>query len=132
VHRLNTLLKKYQVNPGLIEIEITESIFIEGGEEVLETLKKIRGMGISIALDDFGTGYSSLNYLRILPINRVKIDRSFVQKMENDTRVQAIIKSVIDLSHKLGFSIVAEGVETQKQLSLLKSMNADVIQGFYG
>ncbi|MCZ8536616.1 EAL domain-containing protein [Paenisporosarcina quisquiliarum] len=132
VHRLKTLLKKYQVNPGLIEIEITESIFIEGGEEVLETLKEIRGMGISIALDDFGTGYSSLNYLRILPINRVKIDRSFVQKMENDTRVQAIIKSVIDLSHNLGFNIVAEGVETQKQLLLLKSMNADVIQGFYG
>lgn len=132
IHLLKTLLNKYHVDPGLIEIEITESIFIEGGEEVLETLEKIQEMGISIALDDFGTGYSSLNYLRILPINRVKIDRSFVQKMENDSRVQAIIKSVIDLSHDLGFNVVAEGVETQKQLFLIKALNADVIQGFYG
>lgn len=88
-------------------------------------------MGVSIALDDFGTGYSSLNYLRILPINRVKIDQSFVQQMENDTRVQAIVKSVIDLSHNLGFNIVAEGVETEKQLNLLTAMETDVIQGYY-
>ncbi|PUB17857.1 bifunctional diguanylate cyclase/phosphodiesterase [Paenisporosarcina sp. OV554] len=131
IHRLKTLLRKYQVNPSLIEIEITESMFIDSGEEVLQTLQKIRKMGISIALDDFGTGYSSLNYLRILPINRVKIDQSFVQQMENDVRVQAIVKSVIDLSHNLGFNIVAEGVETVKQLELLIAMETDIIQGFY-
>jgi diguanylate cyclase (GGDEF)-like protein len=131
IHRLKTLLRKYQVNPSLIEIEITESMFIDSGEEVLQTLQNIRKMGISIALDDFGTGYSSLNYLRVLPINRVKIDQSFVQQMENDVRVQAIVKSVIDLSHNLGFNIVAEGVETVKQLELLTAMETDVIQGFY-
>jgi EAL domain-containing protein (putative c-di-GMP-specific phosphodiesterase class I) len=131
IHRLKTLLKKYQVHPSLIEIEITESLFIDGGEELLQTLSKIQKMGISIALDDFGTGYSSLNYLRILPINRVKIDQTFVQQMENDTRVQAIVKSVIDLSHSLGFNIVAEGVETKKQLDLLTTMETDVIQGYY-
>jgi diguanylate cyclase (GGDEF)-like protein len=131
IHRLKTLLRKYQVNPSLIEIEITESMFIDSGEEVLQTLQNIRKMGISIALDDFGTGYSSLNYLRVLPINRVKIDQSFVQQMENDVRVQAIVKSVIDLSHNLGFNVVAEGVETVKQLELLTAMETDVIQGFY-
>jgi EAL domain-containing protein (putative c-di-GMP-specific phosphodiesterase class I) len=131
IHRLKTLLKKYQVKPSLIEIEITESIFIDGGEEVLQTLQKVQKMGVSIALDDFGTGFSSLNYLRILPINRVKIDQTFVQQMENDIRVQAIIQSVIDLSHNLGFNVVAEGVETVKQLDLLTTMHTDVIQGFY-
>jgi EAL domain-containing protein (putative c-di-GMP-specific phosphodiesterase class I) len=131
IHRLKTLLKKYQVNPSLIEIEITESLFIDGGDDVLQTLHNIKKMGISIALDDFGTGYSSLNYLRILPINRVKIDQTFVQQMENDKRVQAIVKSVIDLSHNLGFNIVAEGVETVKQLELLTAMETDIIQGFY-
>lgn len=131
IHRLKTLLKKYQVKPSLIEIEITESLFIDGGEEVLQTLQKVQKMGVSIALDDFGTGFSSLNYLRILPINRVKIDQTFVQQMENDIRVQAIIQSVIDLSHNLGFNIVAEGVETVKQLDLLTTMHTDVIQGFY-
>ena len=95
IHRLKTLLKKYQVHPSLIEIEITESLFIEEGGELLQTLNQINKMGISIALDDFGTGYSPLNYLRILPINRGKIDQSFVRQMENDTRVQAIVKSVI-------------------------------------
>ncbi|MGB2992267.1 MAG: EAL domain-containing protein [Paenisporosarcina sp.] len=131
IHRLKTLLKKYQVNPSLIEIEITESLFIDGGDDVLQTLHNIKKMGISIALDDFGSGYSSLNYLRILPINRVKIDQTFVQQMENDKRVQAIVKSVIDLSHNLGFNIVAEGVETVKQLELLTAMETDIIQGFY-
>lgn len=131
IYRLKTLLKKHRIKPSLMEIEITESLFIEGGEDILETLDELKGMGISIALDDFGTGYSSLNYLRILPINRIKIDQSFVQKMENDTRVQAIVQSVIDLSHNLGFEVVAEGVETQSQLDILKTMNADVIQGFY-
>lgn len=131
IYRLKTVLKKHRMNPSLIEIEITESLFIEGGEEILKTLNELKEMGISIALDDFGTGYSSLNYLRILPINRIKIDQSFVQKMENDTRVQAIVQSVIDLSHNLGFEVVAEGVETQTQLDILKAMNADVIQGFY-
>ena len=131
IHRLKTLLKKYQVNPSLIEIEITESLFIDGGDDVLQTLHNIKKMGITIALDDFGTGYSSLNYLRILPINRVKIDQTFVQQMENDKRVQAIVKSVIDLSHNLGFNIVAEGVETVKQLELLTAMETDIIQGFY-
>lgn len=131
IHRLKTLLKKYQVNPSLIEIEITESLFIDGGDDVLQTLHHIKKMGISIALDDFGTGYSSLNYLRILPINRVKIDQTFVQQMENDHRVQVIVKSVIDLSHRLGFNIVAEGVETVKQLELLTAMETDIIQGFY-
>jgi diguanylate cyclase (GGDEF)-like protein len=131
IHTLKTLLKKYQVKPNLIEIEITESLFIDGGEEILQTLQKVQKIGVSIALDDFGTGFSSLNYLRILPINRVKIDQTFVQQMENDIRVQAIIQSVIDLSHNLGFNIVAEGVETVKQLDLLTTMHTDVIQGFY-
>lgn len=129
--RLKELLAAYRVSPELIELEITESLLVDGGDDMLSKLKELRLMGISIALDDFGTGYSSLNYLRLLPINRVKIDKSFISKVEIDTRLVTIVKSIIDLSHNLGFDIVAEGVETAEQFNLLSDWHADTIQGYY-
>jgi diguanylate cyclase (GGDEF)-like protein len=129
--RLKELLEAYEVSPKLIELEITESLLVDGGDDMLSKLKELSLMGISIALDDFGTGYSSLNYLRILPINRVKIDKSFISKVEVDTRLVTIVRSIIDLSHNLGFDIVAEGVETVEQLNLLVEWNVDTIQGYY-
>ncbi|MBU0904101.1 MAG: EAL domain-containing protein [Firmicutes bacterium] len=129
--RLKELLKKHRVEPSVIELEITESLLVDGGDEMLMKLSNLKEMGVSIALDDFGTGYSSLNYLRILPINRVKIDREFTSKIEVDPKVHAIVQSIIDLSHRLDFDVVAEGVETIGQLNQLKEWRVDVIQGYY-
>ena len=129
--RLKELLKKHRVEPGVIELEITESLLVDGGEEMLMKLSNLKEMGVSIALDDFGTGYSSLNYLRLLPINRVKIDRDFTSQIEDDPKVHAIVQSIIDLSHRLDFDVVAEGIETIGQLNQLKDWHVDVIQGYY-
>lgn len=129
--RLKELLKKHRVEPSVIELEITESLLVDGGEEMLMKLSNLKEMGVSIALDDFGTGYSSLNYLRLLPINRVKIDREFTSQVEGDPKVHAIVQSIIDLSHRLDFDVVAEGVETIGQLNQLKDWRVDVIQGYY-
>ncbi|MFX3675313.1 MAG: EAL domain-containing protein [Paenisporosarcina sp.] len=129
--RLKELLSMYDVSPTLLELEITESLLIDGGDEVVTKLNELQKMGIAIALDDFGTGYSSLNYLCLLPINRVKLDKSFISKVEEDERLVAVVRSIIDLSHRLGFDIVAEGVETSKQLHLLTGWQVDTIQGYY-
>ncbi|MET0787447.1 MAG: EAL domain-containing protein, partial [Paenisporosarcina sp.] len=129
--RIKELLNKYRVSPKLIELEITESFLIDGGNEMLKKLTSLKEMGVSIALDDFGTEYSSLNYLRLLPINRVKIDKEFTSQIEVDSKVDAIVQSIIDLSHRLDFDVVAEGVETLEQLNLLKDWKVDVIQGYY-
>ena len=129
--RLKELMNKHQVTPSFIELEITESLLVDGGDEMLMKLSSLKEMGVSISLDDFGTGYSSLNYLRLLPINRVKIDRAFISQVEEDPKVHAIVKSIIDLSHRLEFDVVAEGVETVGQLNQLKEWHVDVIQGYY-
>lgn len=131
IGRLKELLMKHRVEPSVIELEITESLLVDGGDEMLMKLSSLKEMGVSIALDDFGTGYSSLNYLRLLPINRVKIDREFTSQIEVDPKVHAIVQSIIDLSHRLDFDVVAEGVETIGQLNQLKEWQVDVIQGYY-
>lgn len=128
---LKELLLKYNVSPSFIELEITESLLVDGGDDMLTKLSNLKEMGVSIALDDFGTGYSSLNYLRSLPINRVKIDRDFISQVEHDSKVHAIVQSIIDLSHRLDLDVVAEGVETIGQLNQLKDWHVDVIQGYY-
>ena len=131
IGRIKELLTKYRVPARLIELEITESLLVDGGDEMIKKLSTLKEMGLSIALDDFGTGFSSLNYLRLLPINRVKIDKEFISQMQENPKVDAIVQSVIDLSHRLEFSVVAEGVETLAQLNHLKNWNVDVIQGYY-
>lgn len=128
---LKELLVKHNVSPSFIELEITESLLVDGGDDMLTKLSNLKEMGVSIALDDFGTGYSSLNYLRSLPINRVKIDRDFISQVEHDSKVHAIVQSIIDLSHRLELDVVAEGVETIGQLNQLKDWHVDVIQGYY-
>ncbi|WP_313891337.1 EAL domain-containing protein [Psychrobacillus sp.] len=131
VEKLQQKIAFYEVDPSLLEMEITESVIIDHQEETIEKLIVLKNMGIRIALDDFGTGYSSLNYLRLMPIDRVKVDRSFIQQIENDKIVQAILKTIITLGHSLGFQIVAEGVEEEAQLQILQEMNVDSIQGYY-
>jgi len=117
--------------PSLLELEITESCFLEDLNGVINLIEKIRCLGISISLDDFGTGFSSLNYLRQIPVDFLKIDKSFVQELSFDKQRQAIISFVIRLAHELDIKVIAEGVETQDQLSFLNSRQVNFIQGYF-
>lgn len=117
--------------PQSLELEITESSFLEEMESVVGLLGSLRGMGISISLDDFGTGFSSLNYLRKLPVDYLKIDRSFIATLNDDRESQAITTSVINLAHTLDIKVVAEGVEEQSQLEFLRKRGCDLVQGYY-
>ncbi|MDO4966985.1 MAG: bifunctional diguanylate cyclase/phosphodiesterase [Lachnospiraceae bacterium] len=120
----------YEVDPESLEIEITESVLINNFDETLEKIKTLRRMGIRVSLDDFGTGFSSLSYLRQLPINTLKIDKSFVDNIENDDKTTMIIGSVIDMVKKLNLESVAEGVEDKNQLDFLKEQGCNNIQGY--
>jgi len=131
VDKVQKKLAYYEIEPSLLEIEITESIIIDHQEETIRKLNELKKLGIQIALDDFGTGYSSLNYLRLMPIDRVKVDRSFIQQIEEDSIVQAILTTIVTLGHSLGFEIVAEGVEEVSQLQILQDMKVDTVQGYY-
>nr|MBQ8252966.1 GGDEF domain-containing protein [Lachnospiraceae bacterium] len=130
VHKLLRLLDKYQVNPELIELEITESVLIDDFESVVDKLHTLKEYGIKISLDDFGTGFSSLSYLKGLPIDTLKIDKSFIDTVIDDNSTRVITESIIAMVKKLGCETVAEGVETQEQFEYLKGINCDNIQGF--
>ena len=113
-----------------LELEITESSIIENVEESVNKLHQLKQLGVSVAIDDFGTGYSSLSYLKQLPVDRLKIDRSFVKDTPDDIDDCAIVRTVISMSHNLGLSVIAEGVETQRQLDFLRAQHCDEIQGY--
>lgn len=130
VQVIQSVLNDTGLDSKYLEIEVTESIFIDSFKDavlILETLKK---MGISISLDDFGTGYSSLSYLRQLPIDVLKIDRSFINDLLQEDKNREIIGSIIDLAHNLGILVIAEGIEEEIQLDYLKKLDCDYIQGF--
>lgn len=125
------VLIETELPPELLELELTESVAMENPEESIRLLQSIRQMGVSIAIDDFGTGYSSLAYLKRLPIDYLKIDRSFVADIEHDLNDRAIAFGTIALAHSLGLEVIAEGVETADQLELLRTNGCDEIQGYY-
>ena len=124
-------LKRYGVSPDLIEIEITESSLIEDTQLAQRNLEDLAAIGINIALDDYGTGFSGLSRLKQLPINAVKIDRSFIRDIRNDTDDAVIVASTISLAHNLGLIVIAEGVESKDQLLHLKAAGCDQVQGFF-
>ncbi len=113
-----------------LELEITESLLMEDIERNIERLRMLRDLGVTIAIDDFGTGYSSLNYLARLPMDTLKIDRSFVSGMSVSPENRTIVSTIISLAHSLGLKVVAEGVETEEQLNLLRLLKCDQMQGF--
>lgn len=123
-------IQKYNVEPSEVELEITESVLIEDLDEVKEKLQTIREYGVRISLDDFGTGFSSLSYLKGLPIDTLKIDKSFVDNIEGDASSRVIVDSIVGLVNKLGYETVAEGVETEGQYAYLKNIGCDMIQGY--
>ena len=130
IDNIQKLMELYEVNPSLIELEITESVLINDFDGVLDTLKLLNQLGIKVSLDDFGTGFSSLSYLRELPISTLKIDKSFIDDICNDEKTANITSSVVDMVKKLSLETVAEGVEFKEQFDTLKEMGCDNIQGF--
>lgn len=127
---IDRVLGETGMDPRLLELEITESTAMQDIDFTIEILRKLRKKGIRISLDDFGTGYSSLNYLNILPIDTLKIDKSFVRDITSSSNEEAIAKSVISLAHKMNLLVVAEGVETNYQLEFLKEHLCDKVQGY--
>lgn len=129
--KIKWALHEADVEGGCLEIEITEATLMQDIERASETLNRLNDMGITIAIDDFGTGYSSLSYLKILPIDTLKIDQSFITGIAFDRQDIAIIRTIIDLGHNMGFKVVAEGVENIRAWELLVSLGCDVAQGFH-
>ncbi|HAS79333.1 MAG TPA: GGDEF domain-containing protein, partial [Fusobacteriaceae bacterium] len=111
--------------------EITEGVFLENVEDVILILQEIRAMGISISIDDFGTGYSSLNYLKKLPIDRIKIDKSFVDNIVESKKDRAIVQTIITMTESLDLEVIAEGAEFLEQIEILNKMGCYEIQGYY-
>ncbi|HEX5337736.1 MAG TPA: EAL domain-containing protein [Gallionella sp.] len=130
VNTVRAILNETCCAPGWIELEITESLLLDEGGEVLETLEAFRAMGITIAIDDFGTGYSSLSYLARFPISTLKIDRSFIRNIASDSFQAELVKAIISIAHCLGQQIVAEGVETSEQAVFLAAHGCHIAQGY--
>jgi EAL domain-containing protein (putative c-di-GMP-specific phosphodiesterase class I) len=124
-------LKETALPPNLLCLELTESLFVgKSMSAVRKLLTELKALGISTALDDFGTGYSSLAYLEHLPFDKLKIDRSFVRGMQTGKKNVDLMKGIINLAHSLGMTVVAEGAESLGELSLLRELNADSVQGY--
>ncbi len=129
IDKISRTLADTGVNPGSLKLEITESSLIENPEAAAATLKQIKDLGIRISLDDFGTGYSSLSYLHRFPIDTIKIDRSFVMRL-NISKNSEIVRAIINLAANLGMEVIAEGVETEEQAAKLTAMNCGYVQGY--
>ena len=119
------------ISPAQLELEITESTLIDSLEDSFRKLNELRDMGIRLSLDDFGTGFSSLTYLRRLPVQTLKIDKSFIDGVGEDTVQHGFVASIIEMAHVLGLFVVAEGVETAEQQQLLAALGCDCLQGYY-
>jgi diguanylate cyclase (GGDEF)-like protein len=131
ISNIQALLIKYEIPPIYLELEVTESVVITDIDLVMNTIVVLQNMGIKVSIDDFGTGYSSLAYLRKLPIDKIKIDRSFIQEVASNDSDLTIVKTMVELSHGLGKRVLAEGVETQEQLQLLRNIGCDAVQGYF-
>ncbi|MEO6012658.1 MAG: EAL domain-containing protein [Devosia sp.] len=127
---IHNILAETGLPPTRLELEITESLLLTDNEHTLQTLHRLRAIGIRISMDDFGTGYSSLSYLRAFPFDKIKIDRSFMRDLDKRGDSLAIIKAVIGLGHSLGMSTTAEGVETEEQLRAVREQGCNEVQGF--
>jgi len=131
VDKIQRILSEYKVSPSLLEIEITESVILGNETVISKTLHQLKDMGIQVSIDDFGTGYSSLSYLRRFPIHALKIDRTFIQEISSDSPNDTVLtEAIISLAHNLNMSVIAEGVETEKQMSVLRQLKCEEIQGY--
>jgi EAL domain-containing protein (putative c-di-GMP-specific phosphodiesterase class I) len=129
-YEIATALQSSGWPPEQLELEITESVLVRNPHLALSCLAQWKSLGVRIAVDDFGTGYSGLSYLSQLPIDRLKLDQSFVRRITEHSKDSTILGAVIALGRKLGFTVIAEGVETQEQLSTLRELGCQQAQGF--
>jgi EAL domain-containing protein (putative c-di-GMP-specific phosphodiesterase class I) len=125
------LLAEYDVTPGLLCLEITESGFMEDPGHAQKVLDRLAELGVKLSIDDYGTGYSSLSYIMKLPVQELKIDRSFISRMATDEEISTIVRSTIDLGHNLGLQVVAEGVEDLEVWNMLRTLGCDDAQGYF-
>jgi polar amino acid transport system substrate-binding protein len=131
VEHVSQQLEKHQISPSLIKFEITEGIAMISEDQTSRQLLELRKLGVSISLDDFGTGYTSFSYLKKIPANTLKIDRSLVMNIVNSKEDQRIVKAMIELGHNLGMEIVVEGIEDEKMFNMMVDFGSDYIQGYY-
>lgn len=129
--KVDQLLQEYALPSHLLELELTESLVMDDAESAISSLSRFRARGIHLAIDDFGTGYSSLSYLRNFPVDRIKIDRSFVGQLPQDRHSVAIVEAILAMAKALDLQVVAEGVEDQAQLDFLKNRSCTMVQGFF-
>jgi diguanylate cyclase (GGDEF)-like protein len=125
------VLAEFEIEPRLLEIEITESAAMDNAEDMVSTLRDLKALGVRVAIDDFGTGYSSLSYLKRFPVDSIKIDRSFIGQVADNPDDAAIARAIITMAHSLQLKVIAEGVETAAQLAFLVSNGCDEVQGYY-
>jgi EAL domain-containing protein (putative c-di-GMP-specific phosphodiesterase class I) len=130
VKQLTNILEETGLKPNSLELELTESIIMHNPDFTISILKDLKSLGIGVSIDDFGTGYSSLNYLKVLPLSKVKLDQSFIRGITTDPNDNAICRAIIMMAHSLNLKVIAEGVENVEQLELLRSLNCDEAQGF--
>ena len=128
---LQSLIKKYDLQPDLLKLEITESAYMENPHQLIAMVRAFRGAGFSVLMDDFGSGFSSLSMLKDLPVDVLKIDMAFVQEVDKSSRAGAIMESIVELGKHLNMDVVVEGVETQEQLDFLVKIGCREIQGYY-
>lgn len=131
IERLNQILQEHEISPSALEIEITEMSFLDQNSDLLNTIKHLSEMDITLAIDDFGTGYSSLSYLKKFPVDLLKIDRSFIHEMYKNTADIAMVSAMISLARALNLKVVAEGVEEHEDLHLLREFDCEFVQGYY-
>ncbi|MCA1768214.1 MAG: EAL domain-containing protein, partial [Idiomarina sp.] len=131
IEKMQRLLEDYNISPDWLELEITENVAMSDLHNGMSVIQRLREMGFGISIDDFGTGHSSLAYLRSLPINKIKIDRSFVSELQQNNNDVTILKAMIRLSHGLGKRVIAEGIETEEQQDMLQKLGCDMMQGYF-
>lgn len=131
IEQIISVIESYGIKSGSLEVEITETAIMDDIEKGVKALKTLQDHGVCIALDDFGVGYSSLNYIKRIPADRLKIDRSFIININDDLNDQSIVKSIVNMGHDLQMQVIAEGVETEEQLEKVQALGADEVQGYY-
>ena len=126
-----TVLHETNLDPKFLELELTESQTLDDSDATINIMLALKRIGVSLSLDDFGTGWSSLSYLRRFPLDRIKIDRSFVKDLFSQPAAEEVVKTILALGRNLGIACIAEGVETREQQEYFKKQNCDEMQGFY-
>jgi len=131
VVQVESAVKRYSVDPRLLKLELTESLLLDNIDDTINIMNSLKQLGVQFSLDDFGTGYSSLQYLKLLPLNQLKIDQSFVRDISIDSNDEAIVSTIIVMAHSLNLDVIAEGVETEFQRKLLENMGCKQYQGYF-